>query len=110
MRRASVAICATAAVVASVVLAVSAFAATRTISIGDNFYSPKSLSVSKGTTVKWVWKGKSKHNVTVKSGPITFASKTQSKGSFSKKLAKAGTYRIYCTIHGTRQSLTIKVR
>jgi plastocyanin len=41
---------------------------------------------------------------------MKFASPTQSKGSFSKKLAKAGTYKLYCTIHGAAQSLTIRVR
>jgi plastocyanin len=101
---------ATTAVVVSVVLAVSAFAATKTISISDNVFSPKSVSVGKGTTVKWVWKGTSAHNVTVRSGPSRFSSPTQKKGSFSKKLSKAGTYKIYCTIHGAAQSLTIKVK
>ena len=110
MRRASLVATTATALFVSAVLAVSALAATKTISIGDDFFSPKSVSVSKGTTVKWVWRGKSSHNVTVKSGPVKFASKTQSKGSFSKKLAKAGTYKLYCTIHGTKQSLTIRVK
>jgi plastocyanin len=97
-------------VVVSVALAVSAFAATKTVTIGDNFFKPKSVSVSKSSTVKWVWKGKNPHNVTVTSGPVKFSSPTKKKGTFSKKLAKKGTYKIICTVHGARQSLTIKVR
>lgn len=110
MQRPSIAITAITAVVVSVALAVSAFAATKTVTIGDNFFKPKSVSVSKSSTVKWVWKGKNPHNVTVTSGPVKFASPTKRKGTFSKKLAKKGTYKIICTVHGARQSLTIKVR
>jgi len=109
MQRPSIAITAITAVV-SVALAVSAFAATKTVTIGDNFFKPKSVSVSKSSTVKWVWKGKNPHNVTVTSGPVKFSSPTKQKGTFSKKLAKKGTYKIICTVHGARQSLTIKVR
>jgi plastocyanin len=93
----------------SAVAAVTAYAAT-TVTIKDDLFAPKSLSISKGTTVKWVWKGSSPHNVTVKSGPAKFASPTQKNGTYSKRLAKAGTYRLYCTIHGAKQSMTIKVK
>lgn len=97
-------------VAVSALVAVSAYAATSTVTIKDDLFAPKSLSIAKGSTVKWVWKGKAAHNVTVKSGPVKFHSPTQAKGSFSKMLAKAGTYQIYCTIHGAKQSLTIKVK
>src|SRR5436190_5293011 len=50
-------------------VAVPALAATRTVTLGDNFFRPKSLTVRKGATVRWVWRGKVLHNVTVKSGP-----------------------------------------
>jgi len=83
MQRPSIAITAITAVV-SVALAVSAFAATKTVTIGDNFFKPKSVSVSKSSTVKWVWKGKNPHNVTVTSGPVKFSSPTKQKGTFSK--------------------------
>jgi plastocyanin len=110
MQRSSIAITAVAALVMSMALAVSAFAATKTVTIGDNFFKPKSVRVSKSSTVKWVWKGRNPHNVTVTSGPVKFSSPTKTKGTFSKKLAKRGTYKIICTVHGARQSLTIKVR
>ncbi|MDX6707770.1 MAG: hypothetical protein QOD83_2179 [Solirubrobacteraceae bacterium] len=109
MQRSSIAITAITALVVSAVLAVSALGATKTVTIGDNFFKPKSVSVKKGSTVKWVWKGKSPHNVTVISGPVKFKSPTQKTGTFSKKLSKKGTYKIICTIHGSVQSLKIKV-
>jgi plastocyanin len=41
---------------------------------------------------------------------VKFKSKTQSKGTFSKKITKAGTYKIVCTVHGAKaQSMTLKV-
>ena len=32
----------------------------------DNVFVPKTMTVKKNTTVKWVWKGKAPHNVTVR--------------------------------------------
>jgi plastocyanin len=110
MQRPSIVICAITALVASAALSVSAFAATKTVTVGDIFFKPKTVTVSKGSTVKWVWKGQKQHNVTVQSGPVKFASPTQKTGSFSKKLKKKGTYKIICTVHGSVQSLTLKVK
>jgi plastocyanin len=90
-------------------LAVPALAATKTIALRDTFFSPKSTTVKKGTTVKWVWKGRLPHNVTVTKGPVKFHSRTFTKGSYSKKLSKRGTYRIVCTIH-PGMNLTLRVK
>ena len=99
-----------AALVISALLAVSALAATKTVSVRDDVFSPKSVSVSKGSTVKWSWKGEDPHNVTVTSGPSKFRSATQTKGSFSRKLTKKGTYKIVCTLHTPGMRMTVKVR
>lgn len=79
--------------------AIPAFAATRTITLKDNLFSPSSVTVKKNTVVKWVWKGKAPHNVTVKSGPVKFHSPLKMNGSYTKKMTRKGTYRIVCTIH-----------
>jgi plastocyanin len=82
-------------------LGVTAFAvvpaqsATRGVSVKDNFFSPKTLTVSKRTTVKWSWKGRAPHNVTFR----TVHSKTQSHGTYSLKFNRAGTFSYRCTIH-----------
>jgi plastocyanin len=109
MKRASIVITAITALVVSGALAVSALASTKSVSVKDDVFAPKSLTVNKGTTVKWVWKGHEPHNVTVTRGPAKFHSKTQTTGAFSKKFTKAGTYRIVCTIHAPRMSMTVKV-
>ncbi|MCU1678260.1 MAG: hypothetical protein JWM93_3018 [Frankiales bacterium] len=80
--------------VAAGALAIPALAATTTVQVKDNKFAPTSITVKKGTTVKWVWKGKAPHNVTVSKGPAKFRSTTQVKGSYSKKLTKAGSYSI----------------
>jgi plastocyanin len=98
----------TALVLTAGVLATQAFGATKTISVKDNLFSPKSVTVKRGTTVKWVWRGKAPHNV-VSTGAGRFQSKVQTKGSFSKRLTKKGTYKIVCSIHAPGMKMTIKV-
>lgn len=85
----------------------------RTVKVKDDYYSPKSLSVSRGTTVKWVWANTStanRHDVVVKSGPEKFKSAKKRSGSYSHKMSRSGTYKIYCTIHPTNMKMTLSVR
>lgn len=109
MKHVSIAVTAVTALVVATAFAVSALAATRTVTVKDDTFAPKSVSISKGSTVKWNWKGKSPHDVTVTSGPAKFHSKTQKKGSFARKFAKTGTYKIICTIHAPGMKMTVKV-
>ena len=78
------------------------------VTVGDDFFRPRKLSISAGTRVRWTWHARDVHNVTVTSGPVRFKSPTQSSGTFSRTLRRRGTYRIVCTIHGQR--MTIRVR
>lgn len=98
-----------AAAVASAALAVPALAATKTITVGDDVFRPKAVTVKKGTTVRWVWRGTSPHNVAVASGPQRFRSQVQASGTYSRRLTRAGRYRIVCTIHpGMAQTITVR--
>jgi plastocyanin len=99
-----------ATVVAAGALAIPAFAATKTVQLKDNVFVANKITVKKGTTVKWVWKGKAPHDVKVTKGPVKFGSKVQVKGSFAKKLTKAGTYTIVCTIHAPGMKMTVTVK
>lgn len=59
-------------------------------------FHPGTLSIKRGDTVSWLWEDKgTEHNVTG-SG---FKSKTMTKGSFSVRFTKAGTFNYHCTIH-----------
>jgi plastocyanin len=70
-----------------------------TVTVGDNYFSPVSLSVPVNTTVTWSWvSGSSQHNVTFDdnsppSGPL-------SSGTFTRTFGGAGTFTYYCSIHG----------
>jgi plastocyanin len=92
-----------------------ALAATKNVKVGDNYFVRASgvptVTVSKGTKVTWVWRGKSFHNVKVTRGPAKFGSSTMRSGSFSKKVTTAGTYTIVCTVHGPAdQKMKLVVR
>jgi plastocyanin len=105
------------ALVAGLLVAVvtPAFAASKQLSVGDNWFVRKSgvptVTVSKGTKVTWKWTGESLHNVTVTKGPAKFRSGSKTSGSFSKKVTRAGTYTIVCTVHGASdQKMKLVVR
>jgi plastocyanin len=88
------------------VLASVAMAASRSVKVGDNYYVRPSgvptVTVSKGTRVKWRFVTGTLHTVTVKKGPAKFNSGLRSSGTYTKRMKKRGTYTIYCTIHGSR--------
>jgi plastocyanin len=84
-----------------------AAARAASVTVGDDFFRPRSLSIRAGTRVRWTWRGRDVHNVTVTSGPVRFRSRTQSSGTFSRTLRRRGTYRIVCTIHGQRMTIRV---
>lgn len=87
-------------------------ATTRTVKVGDNYFvrsgARPTVSVRKGTTVKWVWRGSAAHNVSVRRGPQRFSSPVKVRGSYSHRMTRRGTYRIVCTIHPGME-MTLKV-
>ena len=96
------------------IVASQAFAATRSVSVGDDWFvakgHPRSITVKKGTTVTWRFRGKTMHNVDARKGPMHFISSYRKKGTFSKRLTKAGTYVVYCDIHSPDMRMTIHVK
>lgn len=91
------------------VVAPTVESASRSVSVKDDFFSPKTVTVKRGSTVTWRWSGRKAHNVVVKSGPVKFQSRLQRSGSFRKKVTRGGTYSIVCTIH-SGMSMRLKVR
>ena len=83
---------------------------TKTVLVKDDFFSPKKLTISKGSKVTWVWKGKERHNVAVANGPSTFRAGTRKTGKFSHTFSKRGKYFIVCTIHAPDMHMTVKVK
>lgn len=109
MRKLTAASSALAAALTLGVAAPTVESASRTVRVKDDFFSPKTITVSRGTTVTWRWSGRKAHNVVVKSGPVKFQSRLQRSGSYRKKITRGGTYRIVCTIH-SGMSMRLKAR
>ena len=76
-------------------------ASSKTIKVLDNKFSPKKVTVSKGSTLRFVWAGNRAHNLV---GPGVNVP-PRVKGSKSVK-ARTGTY--YCSIHSGMQ-VSVKV-
>jgi plastocyanin len=109
MRR-LVGVLATIAVAAAAWAMPSSGATTKIVAVKDDFFSPKKLTISKGASVKWVWKGQEGHNVAVANGPTNFRFGKRKKGSKTYTFKKRGTYSIVCTIHAPDMHMTIKVK
>ena len=77
-------------------------AGTKTVQVRDDYFYPSSLKVSKGTVVKFVWKGKRAHNVAVGK---TIVIKNRTSGSGSRRIYGSVTYN--CTLH---KSMKLYVR
>ena len=97
----------TAAVIAC--SSVAAFALSGPVTVKDDYFSSKTLTVSRGAKVTWSWAGSLYHNVTVQSGPTSFHSRTQVRGSFSHVFTKPGVYHLECTLH-PHMKMTVVVR
>jgi plastocyanin len=95
-------------------LAAPAAATTKNVKVGDDYYvragSPPTVTVKKGTTVKWNWRGSRQHNVVVQSGPASFQSELKRSGSYSRKMKRVGKYSIVCSIHAPDMAMTLKVK
>jgi plastocyanin len=76
---------------------------TRSVSVRDDFFSPKRRTVASGDRVRWVWREDNPHNVRFRSVPSGASkrpgSKTKSSGTFTRRFTRRGTYRYVCTIH-----------
>ena len=99
---------------ATAALAVPAFAATKTVRVDDDYFvrsgPTPTVTVNKGDTVKWVWRGDVVHNVVVEKGPVKFNSGIREKGdTYKRVMRKRGLYSILCTIHpGMDMKLRVK--
>jgi plastocyanin len=104
-----------AALVAVAVAVAPAFAAGPTVLVRDNEFSRAgrarpTVTVRAGTVVVWRWASRQSHNVTVRSGPQRFRSRTQSAGTFRRRMARRGTYRLSCSLHAPGMRMTLVVR
>ena len=92
-------------------------AAGKTVKVGDNYFTPQTLTVQRGTTITWRWPGYYEagdvHDLRLISGPKgvrKFRSEAASTDyRFRRKLTVPGTYRLGCSLHEAMR-MTVKVR
>ena len=95
--------------------AIPAFAGTKSVKIGDNYFvrpaNNATVTISKGSSLKFLWRGSAPHNVKKASGPgPAFHSPVKLHGAtYTHRFTRGGTYKLVCTIH-TGMKLTVKVR
>ena len=89
----------------------------RTVDVADNYYGPKRLTVNLKSRITWKWTDEAAdvHDVKLTSAPKGFKKFQTEPGSagftYSKTLAKPGTYRFICTFHEEdNMRMTIVVR
>jgi len=87
------------------------------VMIGDNFFQPQNLNVSRGTTVQWDQRGFVQHTVTngvvgqPKAGNEFDSGLLNPGQNFRFTFRQAGTVQYFCKIHGSMGMIgTITVR
>ncbi|MCW2966835.1 MAG: hypothetical protein JWM71_607 [Solirubrobacteraceae bacterium] len=81
------------------------------VNVTDVGYSRPNLVVRRGSTVTWTFNGSVVHDVTLANGPYGFSSDNLSGGkSFSLKLTRPGTYKLFCSLHPVEMTEVVKVR
>ncbi len=92
-------------------IGVPAVAGGTSVAVRDNSFAPGTKTVRTGQTVTWVWRGRAPHNVVKTRGPgRVFQSRVQTRGRYSHRFTRRGTYRLLCTIHAPSMKMKVVVR
>jgi len=103
----------TAVAIVAGVLAIPASGATKRVSVRDNVFAPKSISIKRNDLIRFVWTGDNQHNVVTTRRPrgaarVTIG--TRRRGAVRKRFTRRGTYRLLCSIHAPSMVMTVRVR
>jgi plastocyanin len=78
--------------------------------VGDFKYGVERVLLKRGTTFTWRFMGSFQHDVTVVGGPVGFSAPWTQSGVFKHRFTKAGTYRLFCSLHPAKMVQQITVR
>jgi plastocyanin len=81
-------------------------ATTKTVVVGNDFFSPGTVKVAVGDSVKWSFEDT--HTSTSTQGFWNSGTKNAGQ-SYSRPFTDSGTYPYYCTIHGMMMHGTVQV-
>jgi plastocyanin len=68
-----------------------------TVNIRDNFFSPRNLSITVGTSVTWINRGEEDHTTTSTMG--LWNAELAPRESFTRVFNRRGTFRYFCAFH-----------
>jgi plastocyanin len=78
-------------------------AKTKSVSVRDDFFRPKRVTVGSGDRVRWAWRDEGTHNVRFRKVPRGASrrpgSRLKDSGTFARTFRKRGGYSYVCTIH-----------
>ena len=77
--------------------------------VKDDFFKPKRITIQKGRSVSWRWRGEDDHNVALKrrgSSKVVKRSALKASGTFTYKFRRAGTWRAICEVH---EDMTMRI-
>ena len=78
--------------------------------LSDFAYGAPRVSIRRGATFRWTFAGPSRHDVTVASGPVGFASPSRSHGTFRFRFTRPGVYKLFCSLHPTQMTQIVTVQ
>ena len=78
--------------------------------VGDFRYGAERIRIERGQTFTWRFRGQFQHDVTVVGGPEGFSAPWTKTGVFKHRFTKAGTYRLFCSLHPAKMVQQITVR
>jgi plastocyanin len=78
--------------------------------VGDYAFGAQRVSLRRGASFTWRFRGGLDHDVTLASGPAGFASPSMKKGTFTYRFTRRGTYRLFCSLHPARMTQIVIVR
>lgn len=86
--------------------------AKRSLSVKvKNFaFHPANASIPVGSHVRWQFADRAQHDATLVDGPRGFATPWTRSGSYTRRFATPGTYRLQCSLHPAVMSQLLRVR
>ena len=77
--------------------------------VGDYAFGAQRVSIKRGTRFTWRFAGGTAHDVTLATGPVGFSSPSLTRGTYSFRFTRSGTYRLFCSLHPSRMTQVITV-
>ena len=100
-----IALATVAVLAAALSLSAVAFGATKRVGVRGLKFTPSSVTIKRGDTVRFSWSGRVPHNVKGRG----VSSRTAGRVTYSKRFTSRGTFRLVCTLHA-RQGMRVTVR